>query len=154
MPSARNEKPAVEFHPVTPDRWPDLVRFFEHHGNPNYCWCMRWRLSSTEFRRLKSVDRKRALGGRVRTGIPIGILGYLGCRLLLCNPQNARAAFHGRVAAGGCGICPLTWGASYRRVSGGAPRGRGREPATRHLSPYGLRVHFSEGGLSRSSIAG
>jgi GNAT superfamily N-acetyltransferase len=78
MPPTRNEKPALAFHPITPDRWPDLVRFFERHGNPNYCWCMRWRLSSSEFRRLKSADRKRALEGRVRAGMPIGILGYLG----------------------------------------------------------------------------
>jgi GNAT superfamily N-acetyltransferase len=39
---------------------------------------MRWRLSSSEFRRLKSADRQRALEGRVRAGMPIGILGYLG----------------------------------------------------------------------------
>jgi GNAT superfamily N-acetyltransferase len=39
---------------------------------------MRWRLSSAQFRRLKSVDRKSALEGRVRTGLPIGILGYVG----------------------------------------------------------------------------
>jgi hypothetical protein len=29
-----------DIFPVTEDRWPDLERFFQAHGNPNYCWCM------------------------------------------------------------------------------------------------------------------
>ena len=67
----------MEFHPVTSERWLDLEQFFERHGNPNYCWCMRWRLASTGFTRLKSADRKRALEGFVHKGTPVGILGYL-----------------------------------------------------------------------------
>jgi GNAT superfamily N-acetyltransferase len=67
----------MEFHPITAERLPDLVRFFEQHGNPNYCWCMRWRLAGSEFARLKSAGRKRALRKLVRTGTPVGILGYL-----------------------------------------------------------------------------
>ena len=67
----------MEFQPVTPDRWPDLVRLFEHHGNPGYCWCMTWRLSSSDFRRSTSADRQNALERLVRAGTPVGILGYL-----------------------------------------------------------------------------
>ena len=77
MHSDEATKSMMEFHPVTPDRWHDLVRLFEHHGNPGYCWCMTWRASSTEFRRWRSEDRKRALEGIVRSRTPVGILGYL-----------------------------------------------------------------------------
>ncbi len=67
----------IEFHPVTSDRWPDLVKLFEGHGNPGYCWCMTWRLSSTEFRRLSSASRKDEIESLLRAGTPIGILGYI-----------------------------------------------------------------------------
>jgi GNAT superfamily N-acetyltransferase len=77
MPSRKSDKPVLEFHPVTIDRWRDLVQLFEHHGNPGYCWCMRWRARSAEFLPLKTQGRKNALKQMVRTGTPIGILGYL-----------------------------------------------------------------------------
>jgi GNAT superfamily N-acetyltransferase len=66
----------LEFHPVSIDRWSDLAAFFEQHGNPNYCWCMRWRLKSAEFKRLNSEGRRNRLEALVHENIPIGILGY------------------------------------------------------------------------------
>ena len=65
-----------EFHPLVPDRWLDLVKLFEHHGNPGYCWCMTWRATSAEYKQLDSAGRKRALHSRVKAHIPIGILAY------------------------------------------------------------------------------
>jgi GNAT superfamily N-acetyltransferase len=65
-----------EFHPLTPERWPDLVKLFEHHGNPGYCWCMTWRATSAEYKQLDSAGRKRALHSLVKARIPIGILAY------------------------------------------------------------------------------
>jgi GNAT superfamily N-acetyltransferase len=67
----------LTFHPVTPDRWDDLVQLFSAHGNPNYCWCQRWRMPSAEYRDAKSADRKAALEDSVQGGTPVGILGYL-----------------------------------------------------------------------------
>lgn len=66
----------LEFHPVTIERWPDLAAFFEQHGNPNYCWCMRWRLKSTEFKQLKSAERRSKLEALIQENAPVGILGY------------------------------------------------------------------------------
>ncbi len=63
--------PDFEFYPLTPERWPDLVKLFEHHGNPGYCWCMTWRATSTEYKRLDSAGRKRALHALVKSHIPI-----------------------------------------------------------------------------------
>lgn len=66
----------LEFHPVTIERWHDLAAFFAQYGNPNYCWCMRWRLKSKEFRQLSSIERRNRLASQVHENIPIGILGY------------------------------------------------------------------------------
>ena len=66
----------LEFHPITPERWPDLAIFFQGHGNPNWCLCMRWRLKSAEFNQLKPAQRRDRLEALVQQCIPIGILGY------------------------------------------------------------------------------
>jgi GNAT superfamily N-acetyltransferase len=65
-----------QFHPVTRERLPDLNRFSWQHGKFRYCSCMRWRMTSTEFRRSTKPERVAALEGLVRQGIPVGILGY------------------------------------------------------------------------------
>jgi GNAT superfamily N-acetyltransferase len=77
MPSLKQEIPVLEFHPVTADRWRDLVSLFEHRGNPGYCWCMTWRIASSEYKHLDSTGRRNALESLVNKSIPIGILGYL-----------------------------------------------------------------------------
>lgn len=66
----------LEFHPVTMERWDDLRSFFEQHGNTNYCWCMRWRLKSKQFKQMNAAQRREELASRVRENTPIGVLGY------------------------------------------------------------------------------
>ena len=68
--------PNWQFHPVAPERLPDLAQFSEQHGKFRYCSCMRWRMRSTEFRRSTKEGRVAALEGLVRQGAPIGILAY------------------------------------------------------------------------------
>ena len=68
--------PDLEFYPLAPGRWPDLVALFEHHGNPGYCWCMTWRLTAAAYQRLTSAGRREALKALVALGTPIGILAY------------------------------------------------------------------------------
>ncbi len=65
-----------EFHSLTSDRWPDLVKLFERHGNPGYCWCMTWRLAGAAYRQLDAAGRQRALHSLVQSHIPIGVLAY------------------------------------------------------------------------------
>ena len=65
-----------EFHPVSADRWDDLAAFFTQHGNPNYCWCMRWRLKSSAFTQQRAADRRNGLASLAQANTPIGILGY------------------------------------------------------------------------------
>jgi GNAT superfamily N-acetyltransferase len=68
--------PEFEFHPVTPERLSDLARFSEAHGRFRYCSCMRWRMTSTEYRHSAKQERVAELERLVRQGTPIGVLAY------------------------------------------------------------------------------
>ncbi len=72
----KQSNPQVQFHPVTQERLPDLDRFSAQHGKFRYCSCMRWRMTSTDFRRSTKEQRVAALEGLVRQGVPVGILAY------------------------------------------------------------------------------
>jgi GNAT superfamily N-acetyltransferase len=70
----------IDVHPVTPERWPDLVELFERRGPrggrqnaPAYgCWCMFWRDRSLEH----GTPKKRAMAATVRAGREPGLLAY------------------------------------------------------------------------------
>jgi hypothetical protein len=66
----------VSFREVTPGRWKDLERLFESRGGPKNCWCMAWR--GTPEERRDKTSRKAAMRARVRAGVPVGLLGYVG----------------------------------------------------------------------------
>ncbi len=65
-----------EFLPVTAGRSTDLDRFAQRHGAFHYCSCMRWRLTSTEFRASTKESRAEGLAALVRAGAPVGVLAY------------------------------------------------------------------------------
>lgn len=64
------------FYPVTTESFSDLADFFEQYGNPNYCWCMRWRLKSVEFREINSKERQSKLESLIQSNVPVGVAGY------------------------------------------------------------------------------
>ena len=69
-----------EIHPVSPERWRDMVALFERRGPrggyrnvPAYgCWCIYWRDRSIEH----GTPKKRAMGRIVRGGREPGLLAY------------------------------------------------------------------------------
>jgi GNAT superfamily N-acetyltransferase len=69
-----------EIHPVSRERWADMVELFERRGPrggyrnvPAYgCWCMYWRNRSLEH----GTPKKRAMGAIVRAGREPGLLAY------------------------------------------------------------------------------
>jgi GNAT superfamily N-acetyltransferase len=73
-------RPALEIHPVTPERWNDMVELFErrgprggHRNSPAWgCWCMYWRDRSIPH----GTPKKRAMGTVVRAGREPGLLAY------------------------------------------------------------------------------
>lgn len=68
--------PALEFQPLTPDRWDDLKTLFGERGASGGCWCMWWRLKRSEYDRQKGEGNKRAFKRIVDSGTRPGILAY------------------------------------------------------------------------------
>jgi len=67
----------LDFHPLTPDHWPDLERLFGPNGACGGCWCMWWRMSGPEFKKARGPEKKRAFRAVVRTAAhPPGIIAY------------------------------------------------------------------------------
>jgi GNAT superfamily N-acetyltransferase len=69
---------ALAIHPLTPDRWPDLVRLFGPRGACAGCWCMWWRLDRAAWNAGKGPGNRRALERTVRSGRVPGLLAYEG----------------------------------------------------------------------------
>ncbi len=67
----------LTYHPVTPERLPDLRRFSEQHGKFRYCSCMRWRLTSGDYQRSTKDSRIATLDNLVARDTPVGVLAYL-----------------------------------------------------------------------------
>lgn len=67
-----------QFHPLTPDRWPDLEALFGAKGACGGCWCMTWRLSRAQFDAQKGAGNKRAFKKLVTQGRAPGVLAYAG----------------------------------------------------------------------------
>jgi GNAT superfamily N-acetyltransferase len=65
-----------EIHPLTPDRWDDLVTLFDRPGDPKGCWCMFFRVPSREFERLWGQWARAAFRQVVEEGPPPGLLAY------------------------------------------------------------------------------
>jgi GNAT superfamily N-acetyltransferase len=68
----------IEIHPLTSDRWEDLVALFGEKGACGGCWCMWWRLARSAFLKGKGAGNRRALGRIVRAGGVPGLIAYSG----------------------------------------------------------------------------
>ena len=76
MNSAQTETEVV-FPGLSPQTYlADLERFSRGHGKFRYCSCMRWRMTSTEFKRSNKPKRIEALRDNVANGRPTGVLAY------------------------------------------------------------------------------
>ena len=68
--------PNIEFHPVTPQRWPDLETLFGKNGAYSGCWCMWWRASRSEFAKQGNSGNRQSLKNIVDSGEVPGLLAY------------------------------------------------------------------------------
>jgi GNAT superfamily N-acetyltransferase len=71
-----NSMPKLSFHPLTPERWPDLERLFGARGACAGCWCMWWRLGRAEWNRGQGEGNRKAFRKIVRAGAEPGVLAY------------------------------------------------------------------------------
>lgn len=96
MPNARQPL-AAEFQlcPVTSERLADLERFSAEHGKFRYCSCMRWRMTSSQFRDSTKEGRAEALTILASSGQAVGVLAYdEDCPIGWCSiaPRRTYAA--------------------------------------------------------------
>ena len=68
----------LAIHPLTPDRWDDLVALFETDSITRMCWCTLSRMTPAEVRETKPPDRRKRFGSTVKKGPPPGLLAYKG----------------------------------------------------------------------------
>jgi len=80
---------SFQFHPATPERWPDLEGLFGKNGANAGCWCMFWRLDRAMFKKTKGEGNHQILRQIVEADEQPGILAY-----------------DGKQAVGWCGIAP------------------------------------------------
>ena len=66
----------LEIHPLTIDRWEDLVALFGARGACGGCWCMWWRLARSAFAKGKGAGNRRALRKIVGAGGVPGLIAY------------------------------------------------------------------------------
>ena len=67
---------ALDFHPLTPERWKDLEALFGPHGAYSGCWCMFWRVRRADFARMNPGERKAALQELTARPLAPGLLAY------------------------------------------------------------------------------
>lgn len=67
---------ATEVHPLTPERWNELVVLFGEKGAYSGCWCMWFRETSREFSERGNAGNRQALQEIVRQGRVPGLLAY------------------------------------------------------------------------------
>lgn len=72
----KNLTEAITFQPLTEERWDDFTELFGERGACGGCWCMTWRLKSSEFEKNKGSGNKQLMRKLVKSGNIPGILAY------------------------------------------------------------------------------
>jgi GNAT superfamily N-acetyltransferase len=85
----------ADFHPLTPDRWPDFETLFGDRGACGGCWCMWWRIPRSQYNQQKGEKNKRAMNALVKAGEVPGILAYLEGRPVAWCSVAPRESFSG-----------------------------------------------------------
>jgi GNAT superfamily N-acetyltransferase len=142
----------LAFHPLTPDRWDDLVALFETDSITRMCWCMVTRLSGAELREFKPADRKKMLQSLVKQGKVPGLLAYKGKEPVgwiavaprEMTPDWNRGRKSSAAEAEADATDPGCWGASCFFVRSG----HRKQGMTAELLEAGI-AHAKQGGAQR-----
>jgi len=101
--AGRAGAPALEFRPLTADRWRDLEALFGPRGACGGCWCITWRLKRSEFELGKGEGNRKAFRAIVRSDVEPGVLAFAGSEPVGWCAVAPRAAYpvlgHSRVLA-------------------------------------------------------
>jgi GNAT superfamily N-acetyltransferase len=67
----------LEIYPLDVKRWEDFESLFGERGACGGCWCMYWRLKSSDFRRMKGAGNKLAMKALVEKNEATGLIAYV-----------------------------------------------------------------------------
>jgi GNAT superfamily N-acetyltransferase len=131
------DRPGVEVHDCTPDRWPDVVAVLDGPGDPGRCWCQ-WFYRGARVDRASAEGNREALRSQVMSRPP-GVLGYLD-----------------GVPSGWCAVAPRP---SYSRLArsrvlAGTPADELADPAVWSVTCFVVRKEARRRGLSGPLLAG
>ena len=133
----------LTFREVTAESWSDFERLFESVGAPKYCWCMAWRKTLEESRRIDDgASLKDAMLSRVMSGTPVGILGYLEEEPIAWCSVAPRST-HCRLVSDGSsndGVWSITCFFVMRKLRGAAIVKQLLASATAHAKKRGATV--------------
>ena len=134
--------PTFQVREVTPERWPDFERLFAAKGGPKYCWCMAWRATPEDAKRPNGAQRKTAMEARVRAGVPVGLLGYLGEEPIAWCSVAPRATYRQLVSNGTAdeGIWSIVCFFILRQHRGAGITKRMLAAALEHARLHGAKV--------------
>ena len=68
----------LDFRPVDATTLPAFEAFFATPGAPKYCWCMAFRRTPEEVKVANSANSRKQILGRIRDGVPVGLLAKEG----------------------------------------------------------------------------
>lgn len=71
---------ALQIHPLTPERLPDLAGLFGQGGDPKFCWCSWYRVRSVDFKSATAETNReileRAVSATGASGRAPGLIAY------------------------------------------------------------------------------
>ena len=88
-----SDEQEMQTYPLTRERWPDLEALFGKRGAVGGCWCMWWRLKSSEFERRQGEENRQALKALVDAGEVPGLLAYVDAKPVAWCSLAPRAQF-------------------------------------------------------------
>src|SRR4030042_2795719 len=71
-----NKRKSVFYKELTTETWNDFEKLFGERGACGGCWCMSWRLKSSDFEKQKGLGNKKAIKSLVKERKTIGIMVY------------------------------------------------------------------------------
>ncbi len=119
------------FQPLTNNNWKDFALLFGPKGACGGCWCMTWRLTSTDYNRMKGEENKKAMQHIVSKSSP-GIIAYAD-----------------DVPAGWCAIAPRK---EYIRLETSRILQRVDEKEVWSVSCFFIKKDFRRKGLSTALL--
>lgn len=110
MAEIKSPTPEFEFHPLTPERWPDFEQLFGPNGAYGGCWCMWWRTTRKQFEQQAGEGNRQAMRELVFSGEVPGILAYS----TVASPDEP-AGGPLKQAVGWCSVAPRSSFGSLNR---------------------------------------